>query len=179
MGVRTSAPWGTAATILLACGGQQGPTGNAGGTSAPTALVVSSADVNGPCFANESQNRPGWIFLIIASQPITCSQTLPAALGNPCGEGPMVWEVCVALPSSALAVGTVDFTMGMTNVEEQDTGGCSNPGECCAAEDLDGLGSVAISASDSSSVTFKLTARGLAGDSSVSPDGTYTAMRCP
>jgi hypothetical protein len=174
--------------VLLGCGGKvvidTGPgTGTGGGGSggaATMALVTKTFDPNGPCAVNTDLNPPGADFLIVASQPISCQETLPAAFSSPmCNDAPFVWEVCVGLSPASLAVGTVALTDPSINAEEQDTGGCMQ--DCCeSGQILNEMGSVQITAVDASSVTFTV-----AGASTMSPNGTigvngtYTAQRCP
>jgi hypothetical protein len=181
--------WTGACAFMLGCGarvidgtspGSTSATG--GGEPAPIAVVARAADPGGPCYLNESLNPSGAVFVIVASESITCSETLPAAITDTtCGPGsPFVWEVCVALLPSSLAIGTVDLTAAGLNAEEMDVGRCN--GNCCGGSSVfSGQGTLEITAVDASSVTFALagTSESASVDGTVTANGTYTAPRCP
>jgi hypothetical protein len=191
--------WMGVAFVLLACGGNvaiddgsgaaSGPggasgqggastigSGEAGGGGAVVALVTSHPDPNIPCL------QPGALFVVVASQAISCAQMLPGPITRACvsPSTPFVWELCVTLPSSsALAVGTIDLESGAYNSQVATEGGC--PGSCCNTWGGSVKGTLQILTVDASSVSFTLAGTGEQTSSfgTVAADGTYNAVRCP
>jgi hypothetical protein len=144
-----------------------------GGPSA--ALVVNAADPNSPCYNNASENPPGAVFVLVASQAITCAQTLPPAFDAGCNAS-LVSEFCVGLAPSSLVLGTIDFTAGVANAGYAYIGGCPEYAGCCGGyTNFNKRGTMNITAVNSSSVTFTLSGP----DGDATGNGTYTALRCP
>ena len=185
--------WMGAGFVGLGCGGKvvldgssgAGGTGGggAGGTGAGSflALVVPTLDAEAPCHNNPQLNPPGAVFFLVSNAPITCADDLPVAFdGSPCASAPFVWEACVAVAPSALAVGSIDLTSAGVNAEEEDTGGeCAST--CCSTSTiLSGGGTLDITAVDASQVSFTFSdADATLADGTVDLNGTYTAPRCP
>jgi hypothetical protein len=185
-------PWMSACGALLGCaphvlldsaaGGAQGGSGGALSTAHATAVVAKTFDPDGPCAMNESTSPPDAVFVLASSGTISCAQTLPSAFSQTtcAASDPLVWEICVALPPSSLAVGTIDLTAGGLNAEEEDVGGCTG-GACCESTSIfSEQGTLEISAVDASSVTFTLAGTGanVSPSGVVDANGTYTATRC-
>jgi hypothetical protein len=140
-----------------------------------TALVVGAADPNSPCYNNAAENPDAAVFVVVASQPITCAQTLPPEFDGGCSSS-LVSEFCVGLAPSSLVVGTLDFAVDVANAGYAYVGGCPQYQGCCGGyTNFDRRGTMSITAVSASSVTFTLAGP----DGDATGNGTYTALRCP
>ena len=172
-------------------------TGGAGGGGPLTnVLITRSLDPHGPCVTNAADNPPGALFMLVASAPISCAQTLPAAMAAvyeaptfPCLiDGPFTWEVCFAIPPSFAAPGTYSLAFPSINPEEMDVGGCAQPsccggGQCCAGGELVYTsGQLTVTSADASQMSFTLEGTNVMRSGAgglVTSDGEYTAPICP
>jgi hypothetical protein len=164
--------------------GASSGTGVGGGTGSGFNAIVTRG-LSGPCVVNAMTIPPGEVFLLLASQPITCDATLPAGFTNPeCAPTPFNWEICFAFAPAALTPNTWSF-VGVDNPlhsAESDVGGCA--GQCCAsASAFPTTGSLTITAASASSVSFTLEGTtglaGFHGNGTIDSDGSYVAPRCP
>jgi hypothetical protein len=173
----TSASASTSASAGTGGAGSGGG-GIAGGTQA---VVVTSTDGTGPCALSPTMD-PSDVFLLVASQPISCDATLAPGFSDPgCLPSPFVWELCFPLAPSQLVPGSFAFTETSNPLgsAEADSGGCS--GSCCAGgESFPVSGTFTITAASASSVAFTLagTSKNI-GPGVIDADGSYVASICP
>jgi hypothetical protein len=169
---------------LSGCGGNVVVDGSAA-SQASNALVVKVPVPGGICAVGAAQDPPGAVFLLVASQPITCAQPeLLLDLECPAGPQPSaVWEACIPLqpPLAPTTIDILAFAPPVTLAVA--TAGCANRSEGIVQD-----GALAITTVDPSSMTLTLSGttqqllkNGAIGDGTyeVSADGTYEALRCP
>jgi hypothetical protein len=167
---------GTGATTVS---GTTTGTGAGGGGAESMALLETTFDPSGPCAFNQQNNPPGALFFVVSNVPISCAHDLPDAFATAqCGGKPFVWEVCVAVPPSSIAAGSVDLSSPEVNAEEADAGGCKK--NCCGSGGIFNEGTLTFDAVETSSVTFTFSGVDIMSQwGTVGLDGTYTAQRCP
>jgi hypothetical protein len=144
--------------------------------------VVKNPGPIGPCIASPNVHVPGEVFLLVASQPISCDAPLPAGFSDPgCGPSAYTWEICFPFAPAALTPSSFTFTPSSNPLSSavSDVGGC--PGTCCASEaPFPVAGSLTITAASNASVSFTLAGTtGNDGGGTVTSDGSYVAPRCP
>jgi hypothetical protein len=150
---------------------------------APYVLVTNKAFPDGPCYYNAQENPPDALFLILSSHPISCDETVPfGADPNDCYDGPMVWEACFAIPTSAPA--TYDLPAAGVVAAEYTL----NPsGPCCGlGSNISSAGTITVSALDSAHASFTISGTNQTMSCTengpgpnLTTDGTYDAPRCP
>jgi hypothetical protein len=169
---------------LSGCGGNVVVDGSAA-AQASNALVVNVPEPDGICAVVAAKGAPGAVFLLVASQPITCAHPeLLLDLRCPAGEAEpsTLWEVCIPL-QPPLAPMTTDILAIAPLVELASApAGCAN-----SSGEILQQGALAITTVDSSSMTLTLSGTsqqvftafpgGTAYE--VNADGTYEALRCP
>jgi hypothetical protein len=147
-----------------------------------TALVTTAPGPKGPCLIDAKLNPPNAEFVIIASQAVTCSQTLPPNLvdffdHSNYGPFPTQWEVCIPLPVSSLVLGTVALDTPVDAVAES---GDNMASEFGLSLEPDVTMQITDLTQDSATIVLNGTKLYLDGtlDGGGSADGTYVALRC-
>jgi len=163
--------WIALTLALSACGGNVVVDGSATATAASNAVIVKVPAPNGICSLSAATAPADAVFLLVASQPVTCAEPEPVT-DLLCGSMSSFWEACIPL-ASALAPTTINFDAYTPNVELIK----------CATSSV-GLiqsGALAITAVDPSSMTFTLSdpSQQPQGNTFPTADGTYDAIRCP
>jgi hypothetical protein len=144
-----------------------------------------------PCSVNAAWNPPDPVFLLVSDQPLTCSQPMPSSLtlmigpNIPSPPPPAVsptWELCWALSSSSLVVGTLDLPLPDVNHNaEQAWATFHGQGYAMIMNEA----TLQITAVDPPSIEFQLEGTGFLISSDTALDdligltGAYTAVRCP
>jgi hypothetical protein len=166
-------PWIALSLTLFGCGGKVV-------VDASNALVIKEPAPGDLC--DVLMQPPAVIYLLVASQPVTCAppvlQELQQPQLNQCPPGlPPAWELCVAL-APALVPQTIDFEDVGSNITE--LAFVDEYGDCLGGSI--GVGTLAITAVHPASMMVTISGTDPV-DPAVPPgygaDGTYDALRCP
>lgn len=168
-------------------GGTGGTTTGVGGTGAggtggapSIALITPSPSPVSPCYANPQLLPPDPVFLLVASDPLSCAETLPPGLDHMPDppHGHVAWELCLSFPSSALATGTLIEvpSPGVTGFEIATNGGTTS------GTIVSGPASITFASVDTTQAMVSLQGTNELlsfGNIPIDPDGSYLAPRCP